>query len=191
MTSNAGVLTVGKTVRGRGFTLIELLVVIAIIAVLIALLIPAVSAARAAAEKAANFASMQDVAAQVIVDTAGVDCDGDDCAVNCDDSDNVICSPLVSALQGAKTIVSTVVQGHVAPSRALVAQTLQDLQVGESALRHDLRALKNPASSHVPGELEAYLELKHSLQNLLTAAERLETHIGRLHRLLEHSGGVN
>jgi hypothetical protein len=73
----------------------------------------------------------------------------------------------------------------------MVAQTLQGLQTGEAALRQDLRALKNPASSHVPGELEAYLELKHSLTSLLTNTERLETHVGRLHKLLEHSGGVN
>lgn len=191
MTSSIGVMTVGKSVRGRGFTLIELLVVIAIIAVLIALLLPAVQAAREAARRAHEFAHLRDVAAQVIVDTDGVDCDGDDCVVNCNDNAQVICSPLARALQGAQTIVSTVVQGHEAPSLAVVAQTLQGLQDGEEALRQDLSALKNPASFHVPGELEAYLELKHSLQNLLTLTERLETHIGRLHKLLEHSGGVN
>jgi prepilin-type N-terminal cleavage/methylation domain-containing protein len=191
MTSSIGVMTVNRTARGRGFTLIELLVVIAIIAVLIALLIPAVQAVREAARRAHGFAHLRDVAAQVIVDTDGVDCDGDNCVVNCNDNGQVICSPLVGALQGAKTIVSTVVQGHVAPSLALVEQTLQGLQDGEEALRQDLRALKNPASSHVPGELEAYLDLKHSLQNLLTNTEQLETQIGRLHKLLEHSGGVN
>jgi prepilin-type N-terminal cleavage/methylation domain-containing protein len=184
-------MTVGKTARGRGFTLIELLVVIAIIAVLIALLLPAVQAAREAARRAHGFAHLHDVAAQVIADTDGVDCDGDGC-VNCNDNNGqVFCPPLVGALQGANTIVATVVQGHEAPSLALVAQTLQSLQDGEEALRQDLSALKNPASFHVPGELEAYLELKHSLQNLLTVTERLETHIGRLHKLLEHSGGVN
>jgi DNA anti-recombination protein RmuC len=66
------------------------------------------------------------------------------------------------------------------------------LQLGEAALRQDLRALKNPASSHVPGELEAYLELKHSLTTLLANTEQLEAHVGHLQKLLAaHPGGAN
>jgi len=189
MTSATGVMTVGTTARPRGFTLIELLVVIAIIAVLIALLLPAVQSVREAARKAAQFDSMQAVATRVILDTNGGDCDGDNCVLNCDG--NVGCAPLVAALRNAQLIVSSVVDNHAVPSRAMVADTLQGLQVGEAALREDLRALKNPASSHVPGELEAYLELKHSLTTLLAVTERLETHVGRLNKLLEHPGGVN
>jgi len=109
MTSGIGVMTVGRNVRGRGFTLIELLVVIAIIAVLIALLIPAVQAVRDAARRASQFHSMETVARQIIADTDGVECDGDDCVVNCFDNGNVICSPLVAAYQNTRTIVSTVV----------------------------------------------------------------------------------
>ena len=192
MASRTAVMTVGRSVRPRGFTLVELLVVIAIIAILIALLLPAVQKVRAAAAKAAEFDQLKTIAMQVMVDTNGVDCDGNDCVVNCDDDSNVICSPLASALQNAKTIVSTVVKDHEPPPSALVDKTLQELQLGEAALRQDLRALKNPASSHVPGELEAYLELKHSLTTLIADTERLEAHVGHLQKLLEsHPGGAN
>jgi len=58
--------------------------------------------------------------------------------------------------------------------------------------RHALDALKNPASSHVPGEVEAYVNLKHSLIRLIAEIEPTESHLEHLLKILQaHPGGVN
>jgi hypothetical protein len=79
----------------------------------------------------------------------------------------------------------------VIPKPEEVASILQSLQGSEADLRISLNALKNPASSHVPGELEAYLDLKHSLTRLIAELEPLDAQLGHLQKALQHPGGVN
>jgi prepilin-type N-terminal cleavage/methylation domain-containing protein len=171
-------MTVRTAVRPRGFTLIELLVVIAIIAVLIALLVPAVQKVREAAAKAAEFDDLRPVALYLV----GHDNEGPS---RLDKLDTAL-----GALQ--TDIVLPAVQDGQVPEPEEVAQILLALQGGEADLRLALHALKNPASSHVPGALEAYLELKHSLTTSIAEMQQLNAHVGHLLKMLEaHPGGIN
>ena len=87
---------------------------------------------------------------------------------------------VANALAEAEELITTVQDEQQPPDPAIVAAVLQDLATAEAALQQDLAALNNPASAHVPGELEAYLNLKHDLQDVVAKVHETDIHVTKM-----------
>jgi hypothetical protein len=66
----------------------------------------------------------------------------------------------------------------------MVASTLEALEQGEAELRQEYFALGNPAQNHIPGELDAYLDLRKSLMDMINDLPPLEAHLRHVQQIV-------
>ena len=177
-------LSLSHTIHARGFTLVELLVTIAVIAVLINLYPPAIQNVQKSALAALQFPDLQPVAADVLQLTCGAETPPPpSLQQNANALSSSTCgqyAPLAVALADAQALVSTVQDTQQPPSAQSVAQVDQELQAVETRLRQDLAVLDNPALSGAADELQVYLDLKHSTQDVADKVQVTDIQVTKL-----------
>jgi hypothetical protein len=97
---------------------------------------------------------------------------------------------LQNALNDADRLFSDLGRTRQPPNADQLAEIsnviLPAVQRAEADLHDEFLALPNPAELHNPGELAAYLELKHGLVGLTTEFQRLEVQLRHLLDIVSH-----
>ena len=92
-------------------------------------------------------------------------------------------SPLQGALNELNELLPAVQRGQL-PDPEQISRLLMIVEMGKAELMQEMSDLKNPARFHVEGEMEAYLDLKHSLADTIPKLNQLENHLMHVRRIL-------